>query len=402
MFRKTILSLLVVFMMITQPLSAWAQTPAGVAADTPQSQVVPTPEDPEAGEGSPADKSEGNQSLKAPDPIHTIYLKSRQFEPGTTDRDALSTLGDTGKGNAHILVQLDFIPRELAKAELEAQGLKLLAYVPDYAWIASIPTTDTTTILNLPGVTWAGELRVEDKLDPAILSDSWGPHNLAPDGSLAAVYVVFHKDENLETGRSLIASHGGTVKSAALGINLLIVEIPKGKIQALAAEDAVQWIEPAGIPLSGANDGIRAQIGVNTVNATPYNLDGTGVDVLVYDSGQVGDHVDFGTRLTHGDADIDSDHSTHVAGTVGGSGANSSSEGGTPLQWRGMAPAVDLISYGTGWNTGVYFYEDVGDIEHDFAEAQNAHGADIGTGSLGSNIYWNNWGPDECDMMGRY
>jgi len=39
------------------------------------------------------------------------------------------------------------------------------------------------------------------------------------------------------------------------------------------------------------NDGIRQQIGVNTVQAAPYNLDGTGVDVLVYDGGQVGAHT---------------------------------------------------------------------------------------------------------------
>ena len=85
----------------------------------------------------------------------------------------------------------------------------------------------------------------------------------------------------------------------------------------------MQWIEPAAPPLDAANDGIRAQIGVDIVNSAPYNLDGTGIDVLVYDSGSVGDHVDFGARLTKADVSSVSEHSTHVAGVVGGSGANS-------------------------------------------------------------------------------
>ena len=72
---------------------------------------------------------------------------------------------------------------------------------------------------------------------------------------------------------------------------MLVLEIPQDNIRALAAEEAVQWIEPAAPPLVEANDGIRDQIGVNTVNAAPYNLNGTGIDVLVYDSGQVGEQA---------------------------------------------------------------------------------------------------------------
>ncbi len=213
--------------------------------------------------------------------------------------------------------------------------------------------------------------------------------------------MALHKDVSLDTGYQLAEAHGATVTGEVLGIHLLVLEIPKDNIRALAAEDAVQWIEPAAPPLDGANDGIRDQIGINIVNAAPYNLDGTGIDVLVYDSGQVGNHTDFGTRLIHGDADAISEHSTHVAGTVGSSGANSAAQGGGALQWRGMAPAVDLISYGTNYaGSGITFYENVPDIEADWAAAQNTYGADLGTASLGSNIYA--YFPDDCNVMGNY
>ena len=111
---------------------------------------------------------------------------------------------------------------------------------------------------------------------------------------------ALHKDETLETGRQLAISYGGQVTGEVTGTNLLIVEMPQDQIRALATEDAIQWIEPAAPPLGEGNDGIRDQIGVDAVNAAPYYLDGTGIDVLVYDGGRAGAHVDFGSRLTQG------------------------------------------------------------------------------------------------------
>ena len=342
----------------------------------------------------------------APPVTHTIHLKSRQFEPSPADvldANGLQRLARPDRERIHVLVQLDFIPRQAAKDELAARGLRLLAYVPDYAWIASVAAAAAATAVDSPGVTWVGELTVDDKLAPAITADQWGEHNLAPDGT-AAVYASLHQDESLDTGRDLVKAHGGEVKGEVQGINMLVVEMPRDNIRALAAEDAVQWIEPAAPPLGDANDGIRPQIGVDTVNAAPYNLDGTDVDVLVYDGGQVGAHVDFGARLTVGllDASGVSEHATHVAGTVGGSGANSAAQGGSALQWRGMAPNVGLISYGYEWDsTGILFYSNPGDIELDWARGKVWYGADVGTASLSSNIY-DNYAPTYCYLMGNY
>lgn len=350
----------------------------------------------------PSSSAEIPASLPAASPVsHTIQLQSRSFVPGAPDLPALLQLENTGRDRVHLLLQLDFIPREMAKAEFAARGVNLLAYVPDYAWIASVPATNPAAVLQLPGVTWAGVLTLADKVAPAIRDNLWGSYNLAPNGT-AAIYVALHPDISLDEGRAAVAAHGGRITGEVIGINLLVVEIARDQIDALAAEDVVQWIEPAAPPLTELNDGSRQQIGVDVVNAAPYNLNGTNVDVLVYDSGQVGDHLDFGTRLIHGDTDIVSEHSTHVAGTVGGSGANSAAQGGTALQWRGMAPAVDLISYGTEYaGTGIIFYENVPDIEQDWAQAQNSYGADLGTASVGSNIYQNYY-PSGCSVMGKY
>ncbi len=327
---------------------------------------------------------------------HPIYLKSRVIEP-EIDQAVLDQLVQIGDDSGHLLVQLDFIPRETAKEELAQQGLKLLEYIPEFAWIATVDAGAAPGLLNFPGVVWAGEIQIDDKLDVAIRENRWSSFNTLPDGRVV-VYVMFHTDEWIETGFGIVTDHGGHVVSTAQGTNLFVVEMPRENIRSLAAEDAVQWVEPAAPVLAPANDGIRTQIGVNTVQVAPYNLDGTNVDVLVYDFGNVGAHTDFGTRLLSAGDDTVQEHSTHVAGTIGGSGANS-----TAQIYRGMAPNVDLISYGSGWTSGVIFYEDVGDIESDFASGQNIYGADLANISLSSNLFQNYLSdPSRCTWMGNY
>ena len=146
-------------------------------------------------------------------PTYTIYLKSRQFTPTTSELTALRQVASaTAQARMHVLVQLDFIPRQAAKDALAAEGIELLAYIPDYTWIASVPAARVMEVAAHPGVTWVGQLQVQDKLDPAIVKEQWGAYNLTPDG-IAAVYVAMHGDESLDTGRALVAQHGGDSNS---------------------------------------------------------------------------------------------------------------------------------------------------------------------------------------------
>ncbi|MCH8147719.1 MAG: S8 family serine peptidase, partial [Planctomycetes bacterium] len=104
-------------------------------------------------------------------------------------------------------------------------------------------------------------------------------------------------------------------------------------------------------------------------------------------------HVDFEGRLTAADFSDMTDHSTHVAGTIGGAGIADAS-------YRGMAPGVSLLSYGFEFsNSQVILYTNPGDIEFDYDEAINIHGADIANNSIGSNIESNLF---ECEIQGDY
>ncbi|MCA9304122.1 MAG: S8 family serine peptidase, partial [Phycisphaerales bacterium] len=190
---------------------------------------------------------------------------------------------------------------------------------------------------------------------------------------------------------------GGEVASEIYSINSAVIYIHASDLDTLVADDAVMWVEPPLPQMSHLNAENRALTGVNMVQAAPYNLDGTGVDVLIYDGGRMVSHNDFASRLTIGSSDTapTSDHATHVGGTVGGDGTAN-------INNRGMAPGVQIISYGFEQEGGLqqgFLYTDPGDLEADYSEAIALYGADISNNSIGTNTAPNGY---PCDWTGNY
>jgi hypothetical protein len=174
----------------------------------------------------------------------------------------------------------------------------------------------------------------------------------------------------------------------------------------LAAADEVAFVALKDAPLEDHNDGARTALNLDALPAAPYGLTGDGSRVMVYDSGIVdANHPDFNGRIAQTDADASvpvRHHSTHVAGTVLGSGANSDQNGntGTPGQFAGMAPGATLATYGSiGSNsTSDVFYDDEGDLTDD-AAAAIAGGIDMETMSQGNNTGSNGL---PCGQLGDY
>jgi len=85
--------------------------------------------------------------------------------------------------------------------------------------------------------------------------------------------------------------------------------------------------------------------GANLIRQTaPYNLDGAGIKVGVWDGGSVRNtHQEFSTNrvVKKNSSAANDDHATHVAGTIGASGLTASA--------KGMAPLVAIDSY--DWNS---------------------------------------------------
>lgn len=321
----------------------------------------------------------------------------------------------TDKAGQHIIVQLDRVAGQNLRAQLAARGLTLGAYLGNNAYFASVDATaaQLDQLAQMSTIKFAGPIKRQWKLHPDLNSGNIVPWSVidqklvnreTKDGvepdveTTVAAYVQFHPDVALDNrALEVVRRHGGEVRSFVRSINTLVIHLPYSQIASLADEDIVQWVEPPIPQFSENNAENRAITTTDIVQAAPYGLDGTGVNVLIYDGGTIrATHQDLAGRVTLGDTDGLSDHATHVAGTVGGTGAAS---GGVN---RGMAPNVQIFSYGFEVVGGLqpgFLYTDPGDLEADYTDAMVNHGCVLSNNSIGSNVEPNGF---NCAWQGDY
>ncbi len=332
-----------------------------------------------------------DQDAAAP---YEILVKSGTFTPTAGDYAAgLSYLAQhADAGGAHLLVQLYEIPTVAAREELASRGITLLRYLPQRTWLAQVSSAMTGSALRAAGVRWLGPLELAQKVSERVLNAdyaTWSEY----DGGWRIYAIEMHADVAKSRGEELLRARGAVFGGHIRALNAFIAALDPREITELALQDEVSWISERPPVLTGVNDGIREAIGVNTVQAPPYGLDGFTANVLVYDVGLIGSHPDFGSRVTAGEGGGVASHSTHVGGTVGGDGTNS---GGT---YKGMAPRVKLTSYLYEACSPNCLYNSPQDIEENYEEGMLTFRANLASNSLGSNIASNGY---PCSWEGDY
>jgi hypothetical protein len=331
---------------------------------------------------------------ETPESPYAVELKTGAFVPADGDYAAgLAELAaHAASGGAHLFVQMRDIPTAPEREALAARGIALLDYLPENTWYARVSSALDGAGLRAAGVRWIGPLRFEHKVSERVLASefsSWSEY----DGGRRIYVVQMHSDVPQDRGREVLGVAADLIGGYIHSIHTFVVALAPEQIATLALADEVRWIDERPPVLSVVNDGVRASIGVNTVQSAPYGLNGAGTTVMVYDAGLVGTHPDFGNRVTLGESGSVANHSTHVAGSVGGDGTNS---GGT---YKGMAPACHITSYLYEACNPNCLYNSPQDIEENYAEGLYTHGDDMASNSLGANIAPNGY---PCSWEGDY
>ncbi len=343
-------------------------------------------------------------SLTADTPVKVRWRTGADVS-GSQDARALraSLLRLAARDEArHVALRLAVTADRTGRRELAAAGLELLSYLGDHAYFAALVTgkLNTASLMRSGMLRGVHSIRTEWKLHPQLAAGAVPDWAVVPRGhgrAHVAVCVLFHGDVPIDTeGVAIVRGYGGTVRSLLRTVNGLVVELPRGNVQPLAADDAVQWVEPPLPAFTEVNDSNRAITEAEEVQGAPYGLSGAGVTVLVYDGGLAAEmHPDFGGRLTPREVDALSNHATHVSGTIGGGG---NASGGL---YRGMAPGVRMESYGFHRSDPdlVFLYQDPGDIELNYGHAIHVFGADLSNNSIGTNTCRNGF---DCNITGDY
>ncbi len=312
-----------------------------------------------------------------------------------------------GDETVHVVLRLGVNPKVASTHSLEVDGFELQHSLGGLSYIAACDPT----LLDPKHVLATYDVEEIQPLDPMwklhwFLAEQGVPTwtmpvhrtNTQKQDPRVAVYVMYHKDSDMFQA-SEDAQHvfGAKVRSIIETNNVIVMEVPYSAIFKLIEEDRVLYVEPALPKFSELNNSNREVTQADSAQSAPYNLDGEGVTVMVYDGGYgFSGHQDFGGRLTVRDSSGTSDHATHVAGTIGGDGSGS---GGL---YKGMAPAVTIESYGFEQEGGLsegFLYTDPGDLEEDYSEAINSYGAVLANNSIGTNTAPNGF---PCEWTGDY
>ncbi len=235
----------------------------------------------------------------------------------------------------------------------------------------------------------------------------WAVTARREDGTVSRVgiYALLHKHIDVETvGRDIMADVDGLVVDTLQAVNGLLVFVDPAQLPVLAEHSAVFRLMPALPAFGPMNAENRVLTQAELVQDLPYDLDGTGVSVLLYDVAVAdSSHPDFGGRLTERDIFSPSAHPTHVGGTIGGDGFQSKG------LYRGMAPNVTIESYHLWFELPDppdiddlldLFYNNPGDIEHDYVEAITLYGTSVANNSIGLNLIF--FGEQGCPLYGEY
>jgi hypothetical protein len=294
----------------------------------------------------------------------TIRFSSGDFAPTKNVATALMP------GTNHFIVQFDHPLTDDEKAHLAESGLRLLQYIPNLSYFARLDDGSAVPDLEAFGVRWIGSLTLEQKL-AAPLSTGEIPDWIRRGGDLIQVTVALHSDQDVAQWASGTAvSLGARILGSQNISNAAELILPSNRLIELAAMDEVTFVQPALPPQIEHNDGCRVAARVDSAQAAPYGLSGNGIVLAMWDGGRADDmHTDFGSRVIATDESALTTHATHVAGTIIGSGSQSS---GT---FKGMAPSATLLTH-LWWNTS--------------SEMATQYGTAIG--SYGAEISNNSWG----------
>jgi uncharacterized repeat protein (TIGR01451 family) len=320
-----------------------------------------------------------------------IRLKSEAFAPAGDVGGNLARVRARHANRAvvHVIVQFDELPDQARRAQLEGKGVRLLGYLPDNSYFASVPARVQGADLQAAGMRWAGAIYGADKTSESIRTHGFGAWALRA-GDRVDVRVSCFADADLGDVSAAIAALGGETLSTAEELHRITASIPTAVFDQVTGLDDVRWVEEVPPPPKRSNDGSRLNVQADVVQAAPYNLTGNGVALGIWDGGSVDQfHDDFAGRITIGQPSTVDDHATHVAGTMAGSGALSASRGGSPNQWRGMAPGARIISYDFN-----------GDVITEHNTPINTHGIVLSQNSWGFVI--DSFFFDNCYLYGDY
>ena len=226
---------------------------------------------------------------------------------------------------------------------LTRAGVRFVRAVSGSTYLVKLREPALEALVNHPLFISIESLEPSDKLSAGLRSGNPGQHALNENGTIS-VNIRFHDDVKRGRALQVLRKAGVSVShvNRMLFGNRLIVEVTEQQMNELIESVAVESIYEIPPPSQIDNSNSQALVNVDDVQSAPFNLDGTGVVMGLWDGGPVRTtHQDLTPRVVlrendTGQSFANRDHATHVSGTMVASGAGNASA-------EGMAPNAGIL-----------------------------------------------------------
>jgi hypothetical protein len=256
-----------------------------------------------------------------------ILLRSRTFDPltsaGAADQ-APASLRAEATGSAY-LVQFAAVPLDSQRRQLRRLGVRIGAYVPDFAYVVRMSGATRAKVSALPYVRWVGAYHPGDKIEPEVLAQP------AVAGSRAYSITLVEPDAtDQRTVADRIHALGGRVVVASESLDLIEAQLDSAQLRAVARLDEVLAVDRSFAAESDMNLA-RIATGANFIE-TAGGYRGQGVRGEVMDGGLRTTHQEFRARppVLHGGNSTNIGHGTSTYGQIFASGVNPTARGMLP------------------------------------------------------------------------
>jgi hypothetical protein len=242
-----------------------------------------------------------------------IRLIRAQFNPLRSSPDISVDLRQNEHNGFYIIQCKDAIQPEWL-ATLETLGVRILNYLPDYAYVVFMESDTKVLVEDLPFVRWVGYYHPYYKISPELDRRT---------GIIELNVVVFDLDNGEELGKvaDSIMNLGGLITHDGRGNSIIRTRIDASMVKGIAAIPGIAWIDEYSEPVAAMDD-IRDFTGADTVHVGGFN--GSGIVGEVKDNGFDSNHPDFAGQIAGTDGSpVLNSHGTATFGIVFSSGANS-------------------------------------------------------------------------------
>ncbi|MBL4704166.1 MAG: hypothetical protein JKY54_06575, partial [Flavobacteriales bacterium] len=218
------------------------------------------------------------------------------LEENVNDYQLSYATPEVTQGHVYRLIQVNALPTMAQHSEFKRNGISLVEYIPNRAYVAKIPVGLKSEVLAELNIRSIVPLPQEMKLLKKIVErpfPAW-----ANDGGKTRVVIKIHEGLSVQYGLSGL---GDLIRlTAQVGHSgLIYASVDEEDIELIANKPFVRHIDLAPEEGQPEHDHGRTLHRANMLNqdlATGRQYDGTGVTVCVNDDGFVGPHIDFTGR----------------------------------------------------------------------------------------------------------